>query len=177
MDQKWCRFLQNKVCVGSDYSTCHTANEFLKNYKSVCCRVSYTGATRWRSPSAEPVNTTGGTSQSCCQTPPQQGAWPSCSPRFSPKVRWISCTHRRLWPFRGDGRRICVVLRAVCVQSHRGGLPARVRRRPPVWQPRVPVCSSGNGTKDPSGKPRHLPHCPHFCSVRSFTCWNPLSHL
>lgn len=52
----------------------------------MCCRVLYTGATQRRSPSAEPTNTTGGTSQSCCQAPTPQGAWPSSRLRFSQKV-------------------------------------------------------------------------------------------
>lgn len=71
---------------------------------------------------------------------------------------------------------VCVVLRAVCVQPHGDGLSARVCRRPPVWQPRVPVRSSRNGTKDPSENPRHLPHRPHAHASRSFTRWNPLSN-
>ena len=61
--------------------------------KSVRCRVLYTGATRWLSPSAEPINTTGGASPSCCQTPARRGAWPSYRPRFSQKVQWTGRVH------------------------------------------------------------------------------------
>lgn len=48
---------------------------------------------------------------------------------------------------------ICLVLRAICMRTHREGLPAQVRCWP-VWESRVSL----------------------HTFIRSYICWNPLSY-
>lgn len=89
--QKTTVFRKPQAILRSD---CHIKyRRSLKWYRNnetmVCCRGLCTGAKQWHGPSAEPINTTGGTSRYCCQMPIHQEGCSSCTPPFSHQVHWI----------------------------------------------------------------------------------------